>query len=88
MQDGLWAYTRHPNYFGEVVQWWGIGMIALAIQGGWMGIIGPITITFLILKVSGIPMLEKNMESHPDFENYKKKATTFFPRIVFSKKNK
>ena len=76
LQEGLWSLTRHPNYFGEVVQWWGIGVVALAIQDGWMGLIGPITISFLILKVSGIPMLEKNMESHPDFENYKNKART------------
>ena len=82
LQEGLWSLTRHPNYFGEVVQWWGIGVVALAIQDGWMGLIGPITISFLILKVSGIPMLEKNMESHPDFENYKKKANAFFTPIV------
>jgi steroid 5-alpha reductase family enzyme len=46
-----------------------------------MGIIGPVTITYLILKVSGIPMLEKNMEKHPDFKNYKQKTNTFFPKI-------
>ena len=87
LQEGLWSLTRHPNYFGEVMQWWGIAIVALAIQDGWMGLIGPLTITFLILKVSGIPMLEKNMESHPDFENYKKKANAFFPRIRFLNKN-
>jgi len=87
LQEGLWSLTRHPNYFGEVMQWWGIAIVALAIQDGWMGLIGPLTITFLILKVSGIPMLEKNMESHPDFENYKKKVNAFFPRIRFLNKN-
>jgi hypothetical protein len=81
LQEGLWSLTRHPNYFGEVVQWWGIGFIAIAVQGGWMGLIGPLTITYLILKVSGIPMLEKNMQSHPDFKNYKEKANTFFPKF-------
>ena len=81
LQEGLWSLTRHPNYFGEVVQWWGIGFIALAVQGGWMGLIGPLTITYLILKVSGIPMLEKNMQSHPDFKNYKEKTNAFFPKI-------
>ena len=88
MQDGLWAYTRHPNYFGEVVQWWGIGIIALSVKGGWMGMIGPITITYLIVKVSGIPMLENKMQFHPDFANYTQKTNAFFPRIVFTKKNK
>lgn len=86
LQEGLWSLTRHPNYFGEVVQWWGIGIIALAVQGGWMGIIGPITITYLIIKVSGIPMLESNMKSHPDFEKYSQQTNVFFPRLTNSKK--
>jgi len=79
MQTGLWAYTRHPNYFGEVTQWWGIWLIALSIPNGWMSIIGPITITFLILKVSGIPLLEKKMAENPDFAAYKKSVSLFFP---------
>ncbi len=79
MQSGLWAYTRHPNYFGEVTQWWGIWLIALAVPNGWIGIIGPLTITFLILKVSGIPMLEKKMAEHPDFADYRKKTSVFLP---------
>jgi steroid 5-alpha reductase family enzyme len=58
MQTGLWAYTRHPNYFGEVTQWWGIWLIAVSVPGGWFSVIGPITISILILKVSGIPLLE------------------------------
>ncbi len=79
MQSGLWAYTRHPNYFGEVAQWWGIWLIALAVPQGWFGIIGPLTITFLILKVSGIPMLEKKMAEKPEFAEYKRKVSMFIP---------
>jgi steroid 5-alpha reductase family enzyme len=79
MQSGLWAYTRHPNYFGEVVQWWGIGVIALAAPNGLLGVIGPITITLLILKVSGIPMLESRMIKHPEFADYQKRVSIFFP---------
>ncbi len=79
MQSGLWAYTRHPNYFGEVTQWWGLWLVALSVPNGWLGIIGPITITFLILKVSGIPMLEKEMEENPEFAEYKKKTSVFIP---------
>ncbi len=79
MQNGLWAYTRHPNYFGEVTQWWGIWLICLSLPGGLFGIIGPITITFLILKVSGIPMLEKKMAENPDFFEYKKRVSVFLP---------
>ena len=79
MQNGLWAYTRHPNYFGEVTQWWGLWFIALSVPNGLISIIGPITITFLILKVSGIPMLEKKMEENPDFLEYKRKTSVFIP---------
>lgn len=79
MQSGLWAYTRHPNYFGEVTQWWGIGLIALSVPYGLAGIIGPITITFLILKVSGIPLLEKKMAENPEFTEYKRRVSIFVP---------
>ncbi len=79
MQSGLWAYTRHPNYFGEVTQWWGLWLFALAVSGGWFGVIGPITITFLILKVSGVPLLEKKMEENPEFAEYKRRVSGFIP---------
>ncbi len=79
LQSGLWAYTRHPNYFGEVTQWWGLWFIALSVPHGWLTIIGPITITILILKVSGIPLLERKMEAHPDFAQYKSRVSKFIP---------
>ena len=79
MTSGLWRYTRHPNYFGEVTLWWGIWLMTLAIEGGWLTIIGPLTITFLILKVSGIPMLEKPYEDRADFQEYKRRTSPFFP---------
>lgn len=79
MQGGLWAYTRHPNYFGEVTQWWGLWLVALSVPMGWIGIIGPITITLLILKVSGIPLLEKRMAENPDFAEYKRRVSMFLP---------
>ncbi len=79
MMSGLWKYTRHPNYFGEVVLWWGIWVMSLAAAETFFGIIGPLTITFLILFVSGIPMLEKKMSKHPDFEEYSRQTSVFFP---------
>lgn len=79
MDRGLWQYSRHPNYFGEVTQWWGIFVIALSIPGSLFTIVGPLTITTLILLVSGIPLLEKKYAGRPDFEKYKKRTSIFFP---------
>ncbi len=79
MRGGLWQYTRHPNYFGEVTQWWGIWIVCLSVANGAYFIIGPLTITYLILKVSGVPMLEKKMEENPEFTEYKKQTSVFIP---------
>lgn len=85
MTLGLWRYTRHPNYFGEVTQWWGICFFALTLPYGFVAIISPIVITILILGVSGIPMLEKKYEGNPTFEAYKKTTSAFFPWFPRSK---
>jgi steroid 5-alpha reductase family enzyme len=79
MTQGLWTYTRHPNYFGEVILWWGVYIIALSVPQGWATILGPLTITFLILKVSGIPLLEEKYSDNPEFQAYKKRTSAFFP---------
>jgi len=79
MTTGLWRYSRHPNYFGEAVQWWGIFLFALAIPGGWVTAAGPILITYLLRYVSGVPMLERKYEGNDQFEGYKKKTSVFFP---------
>ena len=79
MQSGLWHYTRHPNYFGEVTQWWAIGLIAVGYSYGLLGFIGPAVITFLILKVSGVPLLEKKYADRPDYQVYKSKTSVFIP---------
>jgi steroid 5-alpha reductase family enzyme len=79
MQEGLWKYSRHPNYFGEVTIWWGIFIISLGSARSVYTSVGPLTITILILFVSGIPMLEKKYEGRPDFEEYKKRTSMFFP---------
>jgi steroid 5-alpha reductase family enzyme len=82
LSTGLWKYTRHPNYFGEVTQWWGIWIISLSVLPyGLLAIVGPLTITFLILKVSGIPMLEKSMSENPVFAEYMKNTNAFFPKL-------
>tara|TARA_B100001971_G_C18267964_1_gene595963 strand:+ start:16218 stop:16985 length:768 start_codon:yes stop_codon:yes gene_type:complete len=75
---GLWKYTRHPNYFGEVTLWWGIWISMMPQIPIWT-IIGPLLISFLILKVSGIPMLEEKKKDDPAFQKYMKETNAFFP---------
>lgn len=70
METGLWRYSRHPNYFGEVVQWWAIGLIALRAPYGWIGLAGPLLLTILIEFVSGIPPIEKRKKSNPAYADY------------------
>ncbi len=79
MQTGLWRYTRHPNYFGEVVQWWGIWLIAFGATGFWYAVIGPLTITILILKVSGIPLLENKYADNAAYQKYADRTSKFIP---------
>lgn len=81
MQTGLWKYTRHPNYFGEVLLWWGIFIIVIPLQHGIWAIISPITISYLLLYVSGIPMLEAKYKDNVAFEEYKKRTSAFFPML-------
>lgn len=80
MQSGLWKYSRHPNYFGEIMMWWGIGVIVLPLSYGWIGLISPILITYLLLFVSGVPMLERRYKGNAAFEVYKKKTPAVFPK--------
>lgn len=79
MRYGLWRYTRHPNYFGEATLWWGVFLIGLSAPYGIVGLISPVLIAFLLLKVSGIPMLEKKYDGNPEFEEYRSKTNAFFP---------
>ena len=79
MTEGLWKYTRHPNYFGEATMWWGIFLISFMNTRSLIGIVGPVMITYLLLFVSGVPMLEKRYEGREDYEEYKKVTSKFFP---------
>lgn len=81
MKTGLWRYSRHPNYFGEVSQWWGIFFMVATQTNGMFALISPLTITILILGISGIPMLEEKYIGNKEFELYKKTTSAFFPWI-------
>lgn len=79
LQTGLWRYSRHPNYFGEVTQWWGIWIVSLGASMSLWGVIGPITITVLILKVSGVPLLEQKYKNNRAYQEYAKRTSKFVP---------
>lgn len=79
MTKGLWRYSRHPNYFGELTQWWGIFFICLTVPLGWVGIIGPVLISYLILYVSGIPLNEKRFEGRSGWKEYKARTSALIP---------
>ncbi len=79
MTKGLWKYSRHPNYFGETLVWWGIFFIVLPIPKGWLAIFSPIIITFLLLKISGIPLLEKKYKNNPAYQEYARRTSSFIP---------
>jgi steroid 5-alpha reductase family enzyme len=79
LDSGLWRYTRHPNYFGEATLWWGFYLIALS-AGAWWTIISPVLMTFLLLRVSGVVMLEKDIqERRPGYLEYIRNTNAFFP---------
>ncbi|MBC8027316.1 MAG: DUF1295 domain-containing protein [Steroidobacteraceae bacterium] len=79
MDRGFWRYTRHPNYFGEFCIWWGFGFFALA-AGAWWGLAGSLLISFLLLKVSGVTLLEKDIGNRrPQYADYVLKTNAFFP---------
>jgi steroid 5-alpha reductase family enzyme len=79
LDTGLWRYSRHPNYFGELTQWWGIGFIACQTSFGWLGLIGPLTLTILIVFVSGIPPIERRRKDNPRYREYMKRTSPLIP---------
>jgi len=79
LDTGLWRYSRHPNYFGELLMWWSIGLIACTHIGAWVGLVGPLVITLLILFVSGVPMLESHYKGNKAYDRYKKKTSVLIP---------
>jgi steroid 5-alpha reductase family enzyme len=79
MNTGLWRYTRHPNYFGEATMWWAYYLVALA-AGGWFTIFSPILMTTLLLRVSGVALLEKSLkETKPKYKEYVETTSAFIP---------
>jgi steroid 5-alpha reductase family enzyme len=80
-QVGLWRLSRHPNYFGEALLWWGIGFAAIHDHNYWV-LLGPAFINFLLLKVSGVPLIEARHQKNPEYEAYKKVTPTMIPSVT------
>jgi len=79
MDRGLWRYTRHPNYFGEFCVWWSFYAIAVG-AGGWWTVFSPLLMTLLLLRVSGVTLLEKDIcARRPAYRDYVARTNAFFP---------
>ncbi len=82
MDRGLWRWTRHPNYFGDFCVWWGLYAIALS-AGAWWSIPGPLLMSVLLMRVSGVTLLEKDIgERRPQYADYIRRTNAFFPGPV------
>jgi steroid 5-alpha reductase family enzyme len=80
LDTGLWRYSRHPNYFGEALLWWGFYAFAAA-AGGWWTLFAPVLMTVLLLKISGVPLLEHDIaERRPGYRDYVQRTSAFIPR--------
>jgi len=78
MDRGVWRYTRHPNYFGDAAEWWGFYLIACA-AGGWWTVVSPILMTLLLLRVSGVTLLEQTLAARPGYGDYVRRTSAFIP---------
>ena len=78
MDRGLWRYTRHPNYFGDFLVWWGLFAIAAA-TGAWWTVVSPVLMSLLLLRVSGVTLLEKSLRARPGYEEYVRRTSAFIP---------
>lgn len=80
MDRGLWGYTRHPNYFGDALLWWGFFLMALTNPEHWWTIVSPVIMTTLLMKISGVALLEKTLvKTRPEYKDYVQRTSAFFP---------
>jgi len=82
LDQGLWALTRHPNYFGDALIWWALFLLALPVKNGWMSVLGPIIMSFFLRYVSGVALLEKSLSKNkPGYNEYVRNTPAFAPRF-------
>jgi steroid 5-alpha reductase family enzyme len=80
MMQGLWRYSRHPNYFGEIVLWWGLWLSLLPHTYFWLSLASPLVVAWLLARVSGVPLLEEKYRGNPEYEAYQRDTPALFPR--------
>lgn len=81
LDTGLWSLTRHPNYFGDALLWWGIGIVGAETGSGVIGFIGPVVMTFFLMRISGVPMLERSLSRRREgYADYVARTSQFIPR--------
>ena len=82
MRSGLWRYTRHPNYFGDATLWWGYFLIAVSVPYGFLTVLSPALMTFLLMRVSGVALLERDLQKNkPGYADYIASTNAFFPGL-------
>lgn len=81
LKSGLWRYSRHPNYFGEAAMWWGIFLIVVGVENGWSAVFSAVFINLLLLKVSGVPFLDRRYAGNAEYQLYKQETNRFIPWI-------
>jgi steroid 5-alpha reductase family enzyme len=87
LSRGVWRYSRHPNYFGEATMWWGYYLLAAAAGGGWT-VFSPVLMTFLLLRVSGVTLLERNLQqAKPQYREYIESTSEFVPWFPKRRRN-
>lgn len=80
MDRGLWRYSRHPNYFGESLVWWGIFLIVLSTPMGFLTIVSPLVITYTLLRLTGVTLMEQTeFSDHPEYQSYIRRTSAFVP---------
>ena len=80
MDRGLWRYTRHPNYFGDACAWWGIWLVCLGAPGAAWTVLSPAVMTFFLLRISGVALLERSIgKRRPAYAEYKRRTSAFIP---------
>ncbi|MCH2201487.1 MAG: DUF1295 domain-containing protein [Fuerstiella sp.] len=82
LETGLWRFTRHPNYFGDFLVWWGLYFVAVSASGAWWTVIGPVVMSLFLMRISGVTLLEKTLKkTKPQYVDYISRTNAFFPGL-------